>query len=90
MKTATKLTRDVHGSGNVDQFGYMATGEEGAFAHSFWEFLYQAGADDWTLSSNGTADPKAKAGPHLHEGPLPEGGPQGHARHQLRRGPRAT
>ena len=60
MKTATKLTRDVHGTGKVDQFGYLATGEEGAFAHSFWEFLYQAGADEWTLSPNGKADPKAK------------------------------
>lgn len=60
MSTGTKLTRDLNGDGQVDQFGYMATGEEGAFAHSFWEFLYEAGGEEWKLAPGGKPDPKAK------------------------------
>lgn len=60
MSTGTKLTRDLNGDGQIDQFGYIATGEEGAFAHSFWEFLYQAGAEEWKLAPGGNPDPKAK------------------------------
>ena len=54
-----KITRDLNGDGQVDQFGYVATGEEGAFAHSCWEFLYQAGGEEWKLFADGKADPKA-------------------------------
>lgn len=57
---ATRLTRDLNGDNVVDQFGYLATGEEGAFAHSFWEFLYQAGGEEWKLAPGGKPDPKAR------------------------------
>jgi multiple sugar transport system substrate-binding protein len=60
MSSAVKLTRDTTGSGQIDQFGYVATGEEGAFAHSWWEFLYQAGGEEWKLAPGGKVDPKAK------------------------------
>ncbi len=60
LSTAVKLTRDLNGDGLVDQYGYLAAGAEGPLAHSFWEFLYQAGADEWKLAPGGKPDAKAK------------------------------
>jgi ABC-type glycerol-3-phosphate transport system substrate-binding protein len=60
LSTAVKMTRDTTGGGEINQFGYVATGEEGAFAHSWWEFLYQAGGEEWKLAPGGKVDPKAK------------------------------
>jgi len=58
--TAAKLTRDLDGDGQTDQYGYLAAGAEGPLAHSFWEFLYQAGGEEWKLAPGGKPDPKAK------------------------------
>jgi len=60
MSTAVKMTKDLNGDGQIDQFGYVATGEEGAFAHSWWEFLYQAGGNEIAPAPGGKVDPKAR------------------------------
>ncbi len=60
LSTAVKMTKSTAGNGEIDQFGYVATGEEGAFAHSWWEFLYQAGGDEQKVAPGGVVDPKAR------------------------------
>lgn len=60
ISTGQKLTKDLNGDGQIDQWGYATQGPATEMHINFMEALWQAGGDDWTFFKNGKPDPKAR------------------------------
>ena len=62
LEVGKRLTRDLNGDGEIDQWGYVTQGTPGEMYNNFMEFLYQTGAEEWELAREGQSVPEAKKG----------------------------
>ena len=60
LEVGKRLTKDLNGDGEIDQWGYVTQGTPGEMYNNFMEFLYQAGAEEWELVRAGEPVPEAK------------------------------
>jgi ABC-type glycerol-3-phosphate transport system substrate-binding protein len=60
LEVSKKLTRDLDGDGEMDQWGYVTQGTPGEMYNNFVEFLYQAGGDEWKLAPEGILTEEAE------------------------------
>jgi len=60
LEVGKRLTKDLDGDGELDQWGYVTQGTPGEMYNNFVEFLYQAGAEEWELVREGAPVPEAK------------------------------
>jgi len=60
MAVGQKMTKDINGDGQTDQWGYVTQGYPSEMYINYAEFLYQAGGEEWTIFKGGKPDPIAK------------------------------
>ncbi|MFQ5868108.1 MAG: extracellular solute-binding protein [bacterium] len=60
LEVGKRLTKDLDGDGQIDQWGYVTQGTPGEMYNNFVEFLYQAGGEEWELVREGEPVPEAK------------------------------